>query len=111
MMTELSESDRLKKEGNPLLHIVDSGLVNMTQQINTFKVLFDHIKPGGVFLCEDTHTSYFDGYGGGQGVANTYMNYCKNLVDELNGYHSNKITNITKRCSGMHFYDSIVVFD
>ena len=33
--------------------------------IVTFEALFPALRDGGVYLCEDTHTSYFPGYGGG----------------------------------------------
>lgn len=91
--------------------LIDDGGHNMLQQILTFDIMFEHVKPGGIFLCENTHTSYWSAYGGGYKLASTFMEYSKNLVDSINGYHHGKVDNITLYCSGMHFYDSIVFFD
>lgn len=91
--------------------LIDDGGHTMVQQILTFETMFDHVKPGGIFLCEDTHTSYWPLYGGGYKLSSTFMEYSKNLTDSLNGYHHNNLDNITLHCSGMHFYDSMVFFD
>jgi hypothetical protein len=45
--------------------IVDDGGHTMIQQNTTFNFLFPRLKPGGVYLCEDTHTSYWAPWGGG----------------------------------------------
>ena len=90
---------------------IDDGGHTMTQQISTFDIMFDHVKPGGIFLCEDTHTSYWPEYGGGYKLASSFMEYSKNLVDNINGYHHGRVDNITLHCSGIHFYDSMVFFD
>ena len=101
----------LKKKIPPLDILIEDGGHKMNQQINTFDVLFDHIKPGGIYLCEDTHTSYWPGYGGGYRNPSTWIEYSKNLIDNINGYHHNRVDAFTKSCSGIHFYDSMVFFD
>lgn len=37
--------------------IIDDGSHIWNHQINTFRTLFPHLKPGGLFICEDLHTS------------------------------------------------------
>jgi hypothetical protein len=91
--------------------IIDDGGHTMTQQIRTFNALFPHVAPGGVFLCEDTHTSYMPGYGGGLKRPETFIEFTKNLIDELTGYHYRNVSRITTQCSGIHYYDSMVFFD
>lgn len=91
--------------------IIDDGGHTMTQQIRTFNVLFPHVAPGGVFLCEDTHTSYMSSYGGGLKNPASFIEFSKNLIDELTGYHYQQVTRITTECAGMHYYDSMVFFD
>lgn len=91
--------------------MIDDGGHTMTQQINTFDVMFDHIKLGGIYLCEDTHTSYFCEFGGGYKKPSTFIEYSKNFIDSLNGYHHDDIDSITLNCSGIHFYDSMIFFD
>ena len=38
--------------------IIDDGGHTMQQQITSFKVLFPHVKSGGIYVIEDLHTSY-----------------------------------------------------
>ena len=54
-------------------------------------------------------------YGGGHQRNNTFIEYSKLLVDQLNAYYSEqsslKINDITRTTNSIHFYDSIVVFE
>jgi len=55
-----------------------------------------------------------DEYGGGLRKPSTFIEVCKNLIDELNADHSRGAlpsTEFTKTTMGMHFYDSVVVFE
>ena len=92
--------------------IIDDGGHTMAQQINTFEMLFGHVKPGGIYLCEDLHTSYWPQFGGGDHPG-TFINYSKRFIDMINGYHHKftQINNITKTCSGIHYYDSMIFMD
>lgn len=97
--------------------ILDDGGHKMKQQINSFISLFwSFLKPGGIYLVEDAHTSYWSEYGGGLNNPQSFIEFSKAKIDELNGYHikqgsESSITAFTLHCSGIHFYDSIVVFD
>lgn len=91
--------------------VIDDGGHTMHQQITSFNILFDHLRPGGVYLCEDLHTSYWPNYGGGYKYPNTFIEFSKCHVDSLNGYHHGNIDKITKNCSGIHYYDSMVFYD
>ena len=115
-----SQSDRnflnKVKETIPKIDIlIDDGGHTMNQQIISFEELFPHISENGIYLCEDVHTSYRLRFGGGHKRRGTFMEFSKNLLDDLNAYHSEqrnlKVTEYTKSLGGIHFYDSIVVFD
>ena len=115
-----SQSDRnflrkIRQEIPPIDILIDDGGHTMKQQITTFEELFGHVKTPGIYLCEDTHTSYWLKYGGGYKRRGTFMEFSKNLIDSLNAYHStekrHKITNLTRTMNAIHFYDSIVVID
>lgn len=102
----------LRKRIPPADIIIDDGGHYMQQQINTFNIMFNHVKPGGIFLCEDTHTSYWPGYGGSiDRTSNSFMELSKITIDMLNGYHYNQVTPFTQTCSGIHFHDSMVFFE
>ena len=68
-------------------------------------------------MCEDCHTSYFDGrdwVGGGVKKPHTFIEFTKNLIDELNAFWTSgelKPTYNTLNMGGIHFYDSIVVVE
>lgn len=70
--------------------IVDDGGHTMQQQITSFKVLFPHVKKGGIYVIEDLHTSYPYGpnyatnYGCGNPFEQTGVNFLKMLVDCIN---------------------------
>jgi|SRR5579872_3777481 len=94
--------------------IVDDGGHEMFQQINSFEVLFPFVKDNGVYLCEDTHTSYWSNFGGGKKHKNSFIEFTKDIIDSINGYHlreGGSPDEYTKICYALHYYDSIVVFD
>jgi hypothetical protein len=68
----------------------------------------------GVYMVEDLHTAYWEEYEGGLRKPSTFIELCKNLVDELNADHSRGTllpTQFTETTMGVHFYDSVVVFE
>ena len=95
--------------------VIDDGGHFMNQQITSFQELYGAVKDGGVYLCEDNHTSYWARYGAGYKKTNTFIEYTKNLVDALHAYHSEtpdlEVNWFTENTTGIHYYDSIVVFD
>lgn len=95
--------------------VVDDGGHTMQQQIVTFEALYPKVKAnGGVYLCEDVHTSYWPSYGGGLRHAHSFLEYSKRKIDELNAHHwkgDAPVEEFTRTTNSMHFYDSIVVFE
>ncbi|HZE85438.1 MAG TPA: class I SAM-dependent methyltransferase [Puia sp.] len=95
--------------------ILDDGGHMMKQQITSFNMLYNHLKDGGVYVCEDTCTSYWYEYGGGLRRKGTFVEFSKKLIDSLYTSHfkNRKITasELTKSINAIHFYDSVVVFE
>jgi cephalosporin hydroxylase len=95
--------------------LIDDGGHEMQQQITAFEELFNHISDNGIYLCEDTHTSYLDEYYGGIQKPGTFIEYTKKLIDQLHAYHQfegkNTTTEFTKTANSIHFYDGIVVIE
>lgn len=96
--------------------LIDDGGHTMEQQINTFEELFPCVDPHGVYLCEDLHTSYWRGYGGGYKRKGTYIEYSKNFIDYINAWHSEDpqrlpVSDFTKTAHSLHYYDSILVIE
>lgn len=97
---------------------LDDGGHHCIQQIVTFEKVFPKIKPGGIFICEDTHTSYWRDYGGGLETRQSFISYAKKLVDILHYDWKEETTSdlellrkITNDISGVFFYDSVVVVE
>ncbi len=104
------------KQLPPLDIILDDGGHTMKQQITSFEVLFQSLKPDGVYMCEDTHTSYWHEYRGGFKKKGTFIEYSKSLIDKINAWHINdsskvKVDKITTALNSIHFYDGVVVFE
>ena len=96
--------------------IIDDGGHTMEQQKVSFETLYLKLKEGGLYLVEDTHTSYWYEFHGGLKKSSTFIEYAKNLVDSLyEGHISNKkkllLNEITRHINCISFYDSIVVFE
>jgi hypothetical protein len=111
-----SQSDRdflrnVIKEIPPIDILIDDGGHTMEQQIVSFEELFSHIKPDGVYLCEDLHTSYWGSFGGGYKLPGNFIEYSKELIDKLNGYHFNRVDEFTTTVNSMHYYDSVLVIE
>jgi demethylmacrocin O-methyltransferase len=72
--------------GEPDIIIDDGSHIN-ADVINTFKILFPRLKTGGIYVIEDTETSYWPDYGGdSDNLSNrdTTMNFFKSITDCLN---------------------------
>jgi SAM-dependent methyltransferase len=95
--------------------LIDDGGHTMTQQITTFEELYAHVRPDGVYLCEDLHTSYWPQFGGGVRREGTFIEYSKALIDRLHAWHSAEpgfaVDEFTRNAFALHYYDSILVIE
>lgn len=93
--------------------LIDDGGHTMEQQIITFEELYPHIRPKGVYLCEDLHTSYWNKWGGGFERDGTFIEFSKRMIDWLHAWHSDEIevSDFTKTTDSLHFYDSVLVVE
>lgn len=94
--------------------VLDDGSHFMKDQITTMETLFPLIREGGIYICEDTHTSYWPLFQGALLDENTFIEYSKRLVDEINGQHVKREyeafrTKFWGSLRAIHYYDSIVV--
>lgn len=112
------DKDFLKKviEKIPKVDIIlDDGGHTMDQQIVSFELLFNHLNNGGLYMVEDTHTSYYRTHGGGYNRRGTFIEYAKKFADVVHGFHIYKdipfMNKYKTKIKSVHFYDSIVVFE
>jgi len=81
--TDTELLDELNKEEGPFDIVIDDGSHVNEHQILTFEYLFPKLKPGGVYIVEDIHTSYWESHGGGYGT-DSFVEYSKKLSDMIN---------------------------
>ena len=105
--------------------IIDDGGHKMNQQIVTYEEIHNHITNNGIYLCEDTHTSYWKSHGGELKNPNSFIEYSKNFIDMLNYHHiqskrSHKkikpelekiYKEFRENVNSVHYYDSIIVLE
>jgi hypothetical protein len=96
--------------------VIDDGGHTFPQQIATFEELYPHIRPEGVYLCEDIHTSYAPNFDGGYRREGSFIEYAKNLVDRLYAWYSFEparfqVDALTRSTYALHFYDSVLVME
>lgn len=102
-------------EAHPHVDIlIDDGSHRSNHMIATFNMAYSQISPHGVYLVEDTYTSYMAMFDGGVKHEGTFMEFVKDKVDELNAIHPRRefpITDFTRSTAGICCYDSVVVFE
>jgi len=63
--------------------VIDDGSHAQSDVISSFSVLFELLAPGGLYVVEDTHTSYLPDYKGGLRRPNTSVEFFKFWTDCL----------------------------
>lgn len=64
--------------------IIDDGSHLNEHVIFSFEKLFKFLKKGGIYIVEDSCTSYWSDYGGSYKGEKTSIEYFKNIIDEIN---------------------------
>jgi|GEM_PF-489752 len=63
--------------------IIDDGSHLCNEVISTFLDLFKKINPGGIYVIEDLHTSYWENFGGGLRHKNSSIEFFKQFIDTI----------------------------
>jgi hypothetical protein len=86
--------------------IIDDGGHRADQQIPTLEALLPHLRPGGVYLCEDMH-----------GRFNAFQEYLNGLAGNLHAVHrtgkqlSTKTTRLQRSIDSIHLYPFVAVIE
>ena len=96
--------------------IMDDGSHINEHVIESFKILFPKLKDGGIYVVEDTQTSYWEDFGGdSKDLKNpkTLMNFFKSLTDGLNNKEfvipHYEQSYFDKKIISMHFYHNLIL--
>ena len=110
--------DEYLKKSDKIDVFIDDGGHFMDQQILTFEKVFPKLSLGGVYICEDCHTSYMSYNGGGLNRPTSFIEYAKSYVDVIHWEWKEQYNTelerrwkIGKDLTSVHFYDSMVVFE
>jgi 23S rRNA U2552 (ribose-2'-O)-methylase RlmE/FtsJ len=94
--------------------VLDDGSHVAPDTIGSFNLLYERLSPDGVYMVEDTHTSYWPKYRGGFRNSDTFIEFSKNKIDDINAFHTLGAlppTRFTVSTDSITHYDSIVVFE
>ncbi|MBF0124458.1 MAG: SEL1-like repeat protein [Magnetococcales bacterium] len=94
--------------------VLDDGSHVQGHVVATFNYLYQRVSNRGVYMVEDLHTAYWPEYEGGLRHRGSFIELCKDLVDDLNAYHSRNANPpglFTKNTVATCFYDGAIVFE
>jgi hypothetical protein len=96
--------------------VIDDGSHRMEHQKLSLETLWPYVAEGGLYICEDTHTSYFSRFGGGYRREGSFIERAKNLVDCLHMWWSGRMSGgeaaaWTPQLASVHFYPAITVLE
>ena len=96
--------------------VIDDGSHIAEHQLASFKTLFPLLSNGGVYVCEDLHTAYWDGWQGGYKRPGTFIEAIKDMIDSIHTWYypiENELREMElhRHISGIHLHDSMVVIE
>lgn len=107
----------LEQTGIPDIIIDDGSHIN-EHVLASFRHLFPRLAPGGIYVIEDTQTSYWQRYGGTSSdfeCKRTSMGLLKSLTDSINATEfevpGSTATEYDGQVAAMHFYHNIVFIE
>lgn len=108
--------DRILAEAGGFEVVIDDGGHHAHDQIASFEHLFPQLSDGGVYICEDLHSSYWRYYGGGLGRPGTFVEHLKGLLDVLHNRYledgeRREVAPWQRHIHAVSVYDSIAVIE
>jgi hypothetical protein len=94
--------------------VLDDGSHRSDHVIMTFNTLFPRLKAGGLYIIEDTGTSYWTDHNGSPDLEakGTSMNFFKSLTDGINSFafrHEYTASYYDENIEYLHFYRNFIV--
>jgi len=106
-------SSVLNELGDPQI-IIDDGSHHADHLSLTLDMLWPHLQNGGIYIIEDTHTSYWQEYGGGYLKNQTIIEFIKDAIDTMHQSYTRKKMPVRTEflrdsLASITFYDSMIV--
>ena len=103
----------LNELGDPQI-IIDDGSHHADHLSLTLDMLWPHLQDGGIYIIEDTHTSYWQEYGGGYQKNQTIIEFIKDAIDTMHQSYIRKKMPVRteflrESLASITFYDSMIV--
>jgi hypothetical protein len=123
-VADVNDSEKVDRliGADPFDIVIDDGSHTSSDIIAAFKNLFPRVAPGGKYIIEDLHASYWSSHGGGLRLRSSSIEYLKDIVDALNADHFSPEDSVSagerlelQKLSGLigriTFYDSVTVIE
>lgn len=96
--------------------IVDDGGHQMHQQVTSFRHLWPRLNDRGLYVVEDTHTSYWPGFGGGLRAPASFIEFAKTLIDQMHSWYTEDdaafpLHPLAREIGSIQFHDSLVIIE
>lgn len=112
---DLDLLQKIDREAGGFDLIIDDGSHLNDHVITTFEFLFPKLKKGGIYVVEDTQTSYWEEYGGSSKdlkKEGTIYHFFKSIIDSLNNeefvLENYEKTYYDRHIIAMHFYHNLI---
>jgi hypothetical protein len=106
---------RVAEKHGPFDIVIDDGGHTMLQQIASVETLFPLLNEDGTYLVEDCHTSYWPAYADQGPEGQTFIDWVKDRIDDLNAYHHSQLQEFVSpwqtHLDALNIYDSVVVLN
>lgn len=96
--------------------VIDDGSHLPKHQMASFETLWQQLNPGGIYIVEDLHTSYWREFGGGYGKKAGFIEFVKDAIDGMHMWYSrHKMTErgafAKTEVKAITVFDSLVIFE
>jgi demethylmacrocin O-methyltransferase len=94
--------------------ILDDGSHNPDHVIATFSLMYSRVKDGGIYIVEDTQTSYWDGSPRNVNIANPTYSFFKSAPDWINYAEIPTLSKpkyLELHTVGAHFFHNLIILE
>jgi hypothetical protein len=94
--------------------VIDDGSHISRDMIASFQFLYNKMSLTAKYVVEDVYFSYNSKLGGGVHRPGTFVEFAKDLIDQLHARHTEgaiEANEFTEHTTSIHIYDGLIVFE